>query len=69
VTQYEIQLWTWDFLSYPFDPNYGRMTERFVFAIDTGKALREKTLEDRSVIDSTPPLEPHAVKAGAGVVR
>jgi hypothetical protein len=69
VTQYEIQLWTWDFLSYPSDPDYGKLTERFVFTIDTGKALREKILEDRSGIDSAPPLEPHAMQAGAGVIR
>ncbi|HSX79674.1 MAG TPA: hypothetical protein VLQ80_14025, partial [Candidatus Saccharimonadia bacterium] len=69
VTQYEIQVWTWDFLSYPFDPNYGKLTNRFAFEINTGGALREKTLEDRSVTDSVPPLEPHAVKAGGGVVR
>ena len=69
VTQYEIQLWTWDFRSYPFDPNYGKLTDRFVFEISTGKARRETTLEDGSVIGSAPPLEPHAVKDSAGVVR
>jgi predicted DCC family thiol-disulfide oxidoreductase YuxK len=69
VTQYEIQVWNWDFLSSPFDPNYGKLTDRFVFEINTGRALREKTLDGRSVIDTVPPLEPHAVKAGAGVIR
>ena len=69
VRQYEIQVWIWDFLSYPFDPNYGKLTDRFAFEINTGKALREKTLEDRSVKGAAPPLEPYAVKDGAGVGR
>ncbi|MFL5589090.1 MAG: DCC1-like thiol-disulfide oxidoreductase family protein [Ktedonobacteraceae bacterium] len=69
VTQYEIQVWIWDFRSYPFDPNYGKLTDRFAFEINTGKALREKTLEDRSVKGAAPPLEPYAVKDGAGVGR
>jgi hypothetical protein len=69
VTQYEIQIWIWDFLSYPFDPNYGNLTDRFAFEINTGRALREKTLEDRSVTDTAPLLEPHAVKDGDGMVR
>jgi len=69
VTQYEIQVWIWDFLSYPSDPNYGKLTDRFTFEINTGRALREKKLEDRSVKDAAPPLEPHAVKDGDGVVR
>jgi predicted DCC family thiol-disulfide oxidoreductase YuxK len=69
VTQYEIQVWIWDFLSYPSDPNYGKLTDRFAFEINTGRALREKTLEDRSVTDTAPLLEPHAVKDGDGMVR
>jgi len=69
VTQYEIQVWLWDFRSFPLDPNYGKLTDRFAFEINTGKALREKTLQERSVIDSVPPLEPQAVKDSAGVVR
>jgi hypothetical protein len=69
VTHYDIQLWTWDFRSYPFDPNYGKLTDRFVFEINTGRALREKTLEDRSVTDPAPLLEPHAEKDDNGVVR
>jgi predicted DCC family thiol-disulfide oxidoreductase YuxK len=69
VTQYEIQVWTWDFRSYPSDANYGKLTDRFVFEINTGRALREKKLEDRSVTDSAPPLEPQAVKDGDGVAR
>ena len=44
VTQYEIQVWIWDFLSYPSDPNYGQLTDRFAFEINTGRALREKKL-------------------------
>ena len=58
VTQYEIQEWIWDFLSHPSDPNYGELTDRFIFEINTGRALREKKLEDRSVKDAAPPLEP-----------
>jgi predicted DCC family thiol-disulfide oxidoreductase YuxK len=42
VTQYELQVWTWDFRSYPFDPNYGHMTRRFILEINTGRALREE---------------------------
>jgi predicted DCC family thiol-disulfide oxidoreductase YuxK len=33
VTQYELQLWSWDFLSDPTDPNYGNMTKRFMFSV------------------------------------
>ena len=69
LTHYEIQKWTWDFRNNPSDPNYGKLTERFAFEINTGRAPREKTLEDRSVKDAAPPLEPHAVKVGDGVVR
>jgi hypothetical protein len=69
VTQYEIQVWIWDFLSYPSDPNYGKLTDRFAFEIDTGRTLREKKLEERSVTDAAPPLESHPVKDGDGVVR
>jgi hypothetical protein len=42
VTHYEIQVWNWDFRSYPFDPNYGHMTHRFILEINTGRALREE---------------------------
>ena len=63
VIQYEIKVWIWDFLSYPSDPNYGKLADRFAFEINTGRTLREKNLEDRSVRDSAPPLAPHAVKA------
>jgi predicted DCC family thiol-disulfide oxidoreductase YuxK len=69
VTQYEIQVWNWDFRSYPFDPNYGELTDRFVFEINTGRTLREQKLDDQSVKDYAPPLEPQAVKDGAGVAR
>jgi predicted DCC family thiol-disulfide oxidoreductase YuxK len=69
MTQYEIQAWTWDFRSYPFDPHYGNLTDRFVFEINTGRALREKKLEARSATDPAPLLEPDAVKDGDGVVR
>ena len=62
VTQYEIQVWHWDFRSSPSDPNYGRLTDRFVLEINTGRALREKTF-------AGPPLVPDTVKAGEGVAR
>jgi hypothetical protein len=62
VTQYEIQVWTWDFRSYPFDPNYGNLTDRFVFEINTGRALRETKLKHPSVTDSAPAPEVPAVK-------
>jgi len=62
VTQYEIQVWNWDFLSHPFDPNYGNLTDRFVFEINTGRALREMKVDDRSGTDSAPPLKLPAVK-------
>jgi len=48
VTQYEIQVWTWDFLAYPSDPNYGKLTDRFAFEINTGRTLREKKGSVRS---------------------
>ena len=67
VMQYEIQVWIWDFLSYPSDPNYGKLTDRFAFEINTGRALREKKLENRSVTDTAPSLEPPAGKDGGGV--
>jgi hypothetical protein len=53
VTQYEIQTWIWDFLSYPSDPNYGNLTDYFTFEINTGRVRREKKLEDHSVADAT----------------
>src|SRR5262249_34230499 len=49
VKQYDLQVWKWDFLSYPSDPNHGRLTDRFTFEVDTGRATREKRLEDRSL--------------------
>jgi predicted DCC family thiol-disulfide oxidoreductase YuxK len=69
LTRYEIQVWTWDFLAYPFDPNYGNLTDRFIFEIDTAKAWREKKPEDHMVTDSAPPPEPHTAKGGDGVAR
>ena len=33
ITQYEIQVWLWDFLANPTDPNYGNLTKRFIFEI------------------------------------
>jgi predicted DCC family thiol-disulfide oxidoreductase YuxK len=69
VTQYEIQVWTWDFRSYPFDPNYGELTDRFVYDINTGRGLREKKLEAPLVTDFSPSQEPYAVKDADGVAR
>ena len=46
VTRYEIQVWNWNFLSHPFDPDYGKLTDRFAFEINTGKVLRERSPED-----------------------
>jgi predicted DCC family thiol-disulfide oxidoreductase YuxK len=34
LMQYEIQKWTWDFRNHPTDPQYGNLTDRFVFAIN-----------------------------------
>ncbi len=34
ITQYEIQLWRWDFRSNPSDPHYGKVVERFVLEIE-----------------------------------
>jgi len=63
VTQYELQLWRWDFVSHPYDPNYGKLADRFSLEINTGRTLREKKLEKYfSVTESAPPLEPHAVE-------
>jgi len=52
----------------------GLQEERFIVDVNTGQALRKKTLEDCSGTDcsgtdSGPPLEPHAVNDGDGVVR
>jgi hypothetical protein len=69
VTHYEIQGWTWDFRAHPFDPNYGTLTDRFVFELNTGRAWSEMTFDEHSRADSTPPLAPDAVKDGDGVVR
>jgi len=46
VTRYELQTWNWNFLSHPFDPDYGKLTDRFAFEINTGKVLRERSQED-----------------------
>ena len=69
VTQYEIQVWTWDFRSYPFDPNYGNLTGRFIFEINTGRALREMSVEGFSRPDSAPAWVPDPVKDAAGAAR
>jgi hypothetical protein len=69
VTQYEIQVWNWDFHAYPFDPNYGSLTQRFVFEINTGRALRETTFGNHSRPGSVPPLASDPVKDGVGVAR
>jgi predicted DCC family thiol-disulfide oxidoreductase YuxK len=69
VTQYEIQVWNWDFRAYPFDPNYGSLTQRFVFEINTGRALRETTLANHSRSDSVPPLASEPVKDSTGSAR
>ncbi len=34
VKAYEIEVWTWDFLSNPKDPHYGNLTKRFIFEIE-----------------------------------
>jgi predicted DCC family thiol-disulfide oxidoreductase YuxK len=69
VTQYEIQVWNWDFRAYPFDPNYGSLTQRFVFEINTGRALRETTLANHSRSDSVPPRASEPVKDSRGSAR
>jgi hypothetical protein len=66
ITQYEIQIWTWDFRSYPSDPNYGHLISNFVLEINTGRVLQQQALEDRSVTDAVPPVGPHGVKDGNG---
>jgi predicted DCC family thiol-disulfide oxidoreductase YuxK len=33
VTQYQIEKWTWDFLSNPSDPHYGNLVDRFILDI------------------------------------
>jgi predicted DCC family thiol-disulfide oxidoreductase YuxK len=40
LTQYEIQNWTWDFLSSPRDPHYGQLQNRFI--VDVPKHGNEK---------------------------
>jgi len=36
VTQYEIQRWTWDFVSNPQDSNYGTLDARMIFDLSSG---------------------------------
>jgi hypothetical protein len=69
VTQYEIEVWNWDFRGHPFDPNYGNLMDRFVFELNTGLALRQGELDVRSSTDSTAPLKPDSTKGGDGVAR
>jgi predicted DCC family thiol-disulfide oxidoreductase YuxK len=40
VTQYEIQRWTWDFVSNPQDSNYGTLDARMIFDISSGSITR-----------------------------
>jgi hypothetical protein len=68
VTQYEIQVWNWDFRSYPSDPNYGSLTARFVHEINAGTAPREMSLEGFSHGDS-PAWVADPVKDAAGASR
>ena len=69
LTQYEIQKCTWDFRNNPTDPNYGGLSERFIFEINTGMAPREKILEDRSAKDAAQLQESDPVKVGYGAWR
>jgi predicted DCC family thiol-disulfide oxidoreductase YuxK len=39
ITQYDIQVWLWDFLSNPTDPNYGNMIKRFIFEIKHDRSV------------------------------
>lgn len=49
LTHYEIQTWTWDFLSDPHDPDHGRLQERFVVgASGTPHAGRRLRVAERS---------------------
>ena len=40
VTGYEIQRWTWDFVSNPQDSNYGTLDARMIFDISSGSIIR-----------------------------
>jgi predicted DCC family thiol-disulfide oxidoreductase YuxK len=44
VTQYEIQRWTWDFVSNPQDSNYGTLDARMVFDISSSSITRQDTV-------------------------
>jgi len=48
-------------LSHPFDPNYGKLTDRFAFEISTGKVLRGKTFQDGLVKDGILPVNSRKV--------
>jgi len=49
LTHYEIQTWTWDFLSNPRDPDYGRLQQRFVVgATGTGDSRQRLRVAERS---------------------
>jgi predicted DCC family thiol-disulfide oxidoreductase YuxK len=69
LTHYEIQVWNWDFRSHPFDTHYGNLTDRFVFEINAGRALRQRALEARSGTDSAPLLQPDSAKGDDGEAR
>jgi len=56
ITQYDIQLWMWDFLSHPSDPHHGKLTDRFIFEINTGRALTEKNFQNRSGAGTSTPV-------------
>jgi len=43
MTAYEIQKWQWDFGANPRDPQYGTLTDRFVFRIQTVDAPKRDT--------------------------
>src|SRR4029079_16749475 len=37
LTQYEIQTWTWDYVSNPRDPQYGHLEKRFIVDVTSGE--------------------------------
>jgi predicted DCC family thiol-disulfide oxidoreductase YuxK len=68
VTQYEIQMWTWDFRAQPFDPQYGHVTRRFVFDLDPSKVPRQHELDAHSGFDR-PATEAPSTTGRARVAR
>lgn len=48
LTKYEIQVWRWDFLSNPSDPNHGELVRRLVFDINAKSEGEKRVAKDQA---------------------